>query len=119
MAALKAGVEARRAELEEMILAGAHGISNPQGVAQARQVEVTRRAVSAGVDYNLIGIEGEGAEGEVPIPGPILRQAREAARSGFGHGEILRRYCAGNLLFADVLIEEAGRVGLPRVELGA
>lgn len=52
-----------------------------------------------------------------PIPVQLLAQARLAARCGVSLDTVLRRYCAGNTLFGDVLVEEAERVEVPRSDL--
>jgi hypothetical protein len=47
----------------------------------------------------------------------LLSQARLAARSCVSLDTVLRRYCAGNALFVDALIEEAEPAGLSSAEV--
>ena len=72
--------------------------------------EGLRGAVSAGLDYGLVGVE-RGEQAAPPVPETLLAQARLAARSGVSLDIVLRRYLAGHTLLDDFLIEEAERTG--------
>ncbi len=110
-------LQARRAELEQAILTRVYGIADPTGMAEQQYVDGLRRAVAAAVDYGLAVIALDKSRRAPPVPPELLVQARLAARNGVGLNTVLRRYCSGNTLFADILLEEAESVSLPRVEL--
>jgi hypothetical protein len=103
--------------LEDALLSGVYSIGEANSVGEARYVDGLRRAVSAALAYGMLAIERNQNRGPLTIPEALLTQARLAARSGVSHDTVLRRLCAGNLLFADALIEEAEQSGLPRGEL--
>jgi hypothetical protein len=115
--ALGVRLQARRAELEQAILTRVYGIADPTGVAEQQYVDGLRRAVAAAVDYGLAVVALGKSRRAPPVPPELLVQARLAARNGVGLDTVLRRYCSGNTLFADALLEEAESIALPRVEL--
>jgi len=108
---------ARRPALEQAILTRIRGIEDTDSAAGDQYGDRLKEAVPAAVEYGLAAIEA-GSEGEPPaVPPQLLVQARLAARSGVSLDTVLRRYCGGNTLFSDVLIEEAEEAGLSREEL--
>jgi hypothetical protein len=115
--ALSARLQARRPELEEVIIARVYGIADPTAVPGHEYVDGLRHAVAASLDYGFAAIENGVGGRAPPIPPELLVQARLAARYGVSHDTVLRRYCGGHLVFTDVLIEEAERNELPRSQL--
>jgi hypothetical protein len=115
--ALRARLEARRAELEEAILARVYGIGDPSAVPERQYVEGLRGAAAAALDYGLAAIESVNSFAPPPVPPTLVVQARLAARNGVSLDTVLRRYCGGNTIFANLLIEEAEQAELPRAEL--
>jgi hypothetical protein len=112
---LGARLQARRLALEQAILARVRGIEGP--AAEEQYGDRLGEAVPAAVEYGLTAIEVGRESDPPPIPPQLLVQARLAARSGVSLDTVLRRYCAGNTLFSDVLIEAAEEAGLSREEL--
>ena len=107
----------RRAEIEAELLNRVRAIQDPASPAEEAYVDRLQPTVEAGLDYGLRAIE-KGSAGQSPeVPDQLLLQARLAARSGIGLDAVLRRYCSGNTLVTDILIEEADRCRLPRDEL--
>ncbi len=103
-AILLAALDARRGELEQVILTRARAISDSARIDDAEYTEALRRAVSAGVDFGLGGIGGE--EGEPsPIPTALFAHARQAARSGITPDVALRQYFAGYTQLGDFIME--------------
>jgi hypothetical protein len=116
-AALRARLQARRAQLEEAILTRVYGIDDLSGVSDQQYSEGLRRAVAAAVDFGVETID-LAEEGRAPaVPQPLLIQARLAARNRISLDTVLRRYCGGNALFADALIEAIEGTEVPRREL--
>jgi hypothetical protein len=66
-------------------------------------------AVVSGVEY-AIEVVAAGEEAAVPLPVPLLTQARLAARQGIPLDLVIRRYVAGKTLLDDFLLEEASRI---------
>jgi len=96
-------LEARRAEIEETILAR---INSVDGSADGLPT-----AVAAAVGSGFAVIEaGEG--GSKSIPTALLVQARYAARNGVNLDIVLRRYFAGYTLLGDFIRQEAEAGGL-------
>ena len=107
--ALSAGLWARRAEIEQLVLTRVYAVADPVEATVPEYAESLRAAVAAALDYGLAGVEQ--GEDSMPIPAVLLRQARLAAQSGVSLGTVQRRYFSGFLLFNDFLIEEAERCG--------
>ena len=113
---LRSSLRERRPELEEKVLARAHGIADPSDAGNAEYREGLRSAVGAALEFGQLAIESDSEE--VPeIPAVLLVQARLAARNRISLDTVMRRYNGGNTVFAEMLIEEAGRSGLPAEEL--
>jgi PucR-like helix-turn-helix protein/diguanylate cyclase with GGDEF domain len=96
-------LQARRPELEGAALARVYHVSDPASVKDPDYVVGLRAAVSAALDYGLIGIE-LGEERAGPAPATLLVQARYAARSGVGLDTVLQRYIAGYALLGDFVV---------------
>ena len=93
-----------------------YAISDPGETTDPDYVVGLRAAVGAAVDYGLAVIDL--GEERAPSPPPaLLAQARMAARNGIGLDTVLRRYCAGNALLVDFVVEEGERAGLHGVAL--
>jgi len=115
--ALSTRLQARRAELEQAIFTRVQGIADAAPIAERHDTERLREAVPAAIAYGLAAIE-RGREGRAPpVPPQLLVQSRLAARSGVSLDTVLRRYCAGNTLFSDLMIEQAQQAGLSQEEL--
>lgn len=110
-ATLRVRLQARRARLEEDILARVYGIDD---VGDRQYRDGLRRAVSAAFDYGLEAIKAIGKGQEPAVPPQLLVQARLAARSQVSLDTVIRRYCGGNALFTDAVIDESESVSLPR-----
>jgi hypothetical protein len=67
--------------------------------------------VGEAIDYALASIEAGGRE-PLPIPTPLLAQARAAARNGVSLDTVLRRYSAGYTLLGDRVFDavQAGSI---------
>jgi PucR C-terminal helix-turn-helix domain/GGDEF-like domain len=103
--ALYAGLQARRPEIEQAMLARVYAVSDPADVGDPEYIAGLQAAVSAAVDYGLSGVTGQDQRPK-PVPLALLSQARHAARSGVSLDTVLRRYLAGHGLLSDFLIEE-------------
>lgn len=110
-------LRARRGDLEQELLNRVRAIQDPASPAEESYVAELRPTVSAALDFGLDAIE-RGSSGRPPeIPDQLLVQARLAARSGISLDAVLRRYCSGNTLMTDLLIQEADSSGVARTEL--
>ena len=106
----------RLPELQAAIATRVYAISDPRDVTDPAYVEGLNAALAAAVEYRLEVLEvGERAASDVPAE--LLAQARLDARDRVPLDTVLRRYFAGNALFADFLAEEAEREGVPNAVL--
>jgi PucR C-terminal helix-turn-helix domain/GGDEF-like domain len=106
----------RLPELKTAIATRVYAISDPRDVTDPAYVEGLTAALAAAVEYRLEILEvGERAASDVPAE--LLAQARLDARDRVPLDTVLRRYFAGNALFADFLAEEAEREGVPNAVL--
>ncbi len=102
--------------LESAIATRVYSISDPRDVTDPAYVGGLNAALAAAVEYRLEVLEvGERAASDVPAA--LLAQARLDARDRVPLDTVLRRYFAGNALFADFLAEEAEREGVPNAIL--
>ncbi len=115
-AGLIARLRGRQGEIEEAILARAHGVADPTEVGDPTYVAGLRTAVASGLDFALEGLGGLGRR-EQPVPLELLAQARHAARSGVPLDTVLRRYLAGHALLGDFILAAAEAEGLASAEL--
>lgn len=111
-------LRARRAEIEEAMLARVHGVPDPAAVADPEYLHGLRAAVGAGLEYGLAAIATPARPPE-PVPLQLLSQARLAARHGVDLQAVVRRYAAGHSLLSDALLEEAASLGTDAEELRA
>jgi hypothetical protein len=102
---------ARRAELEQEVLASVYGVSDPSSVDDPEYTAGLRAAVSLALDFGVECILDE----DCAIPPQLIAQARSAARSGVSLDTILRRCVAGYALLNDMIVEEGGP--LPDLDL--
>ena len=107
-AALASRLRGRRPELEASIATRVHAISDPHEVADPTYLHSLNGALTAALDYALAVIE-LGERRAPGVPPALLAEARLAARAGVALDVVLRRYCAGNSLLGDFVIEEAER----------
>lgn len=106
----------RLPELKTAIATRVYSISDPRDVTDPAYVEGLNAALAAAVEYRLEVLEvGERRVSDVPAA--LLAQARLDARDRVPLDTVLRRYFAGNALFADFLAEEAEREGVPNAIL--
>ena len=102
----------RLPDLKQEIATRVYAISDPREVTDPAYVQGLNAALAAAVEYRLEVLEvGERRAPEVPAA--LLAQARLDARDRVPLDTVLRRYFAGNALFADFLAEEAERAGVP------
>jgi hypothetical protein len=104
-AVLSTRLGARRGELEQGIFARVRAVEG-DGVEDDGYAEGVRNAVSAGVGHCLAGV-GSGEDELEPAPGPVLAQARRAARNGVPADVILRGCFAAHTAFSGFVVEEA------------
>lgn len=102
---LVARLQSRREEIEGAGLNRLQAISDPGETLDLTYIEGLRAAISAALDYGLDAIE-RSTDRRVPIPAPLLSQARLAARSGVSLDTVLRRCFAGYTLLGDYLMGE-------------
>ncbi|HEX6666027.1 MAG TPA: helix-turn-helix domain-containing protein [Solirubrobacterales bacterium] len=106
--ALASRLRGRLPELETSIATRVYTISDPSGVADPTYLHSLHGALTAALDYALAVIE-LGERRAPGVPPALLAEARLAARAGVALDTVLRRYCAGNSLLGDFLVEEAER----------
>jgi hypothetical protein len=106
--ALASRLRERLPELETAIATRVYAISDPSEVADPTYLHSLRGALTAGLDYGLAVIE-LGEHRAPGIPPALLAEARLAARAGVTLDTVLRRYCAGNALLGDFLVDETER----------
>lgn len=83
----------------------------PGGESDLEYREGLRLATEAAIDYTIDALEG-GTDTDLSVPGPLVSQARLAARRHVPLEVMLRRYLAGHAVLGDFLIEEAGRLAI-------
>lgn len=103
---LFAGLQQRRAEIEDAVLARVRAIEDPIDVEDPEYAENFAGAVSAAIGYGLSGV-GTGEHSPPPIPVQALTQVRLAARDGVSLSTVLRRYLAGTLTVVDIVLDQA------------
>jgi DNA-binding PucR family transcriptional regulator len=106
----------RLPELKTAIATRVYSISDPREVSDPAYVEGLNAALAAAVEYRLEVLE-VGERHAADVPAPLLAQARLDARDRVPLDTVLRRYFAGNALFADFLAEEAECEGVPNATL--
>lgn len=106
--ALAARLRERLPELEASIATRVYAIADPHEVADPAYLHSLNGALTAALDYALAAIE-LGERRAPGVPPALLAEARLAARAGVALDTVVRRYCAGNALFGDLLVEEAER----------
>lgn len=109
-------LRARLPELQTAIGTRVYAISDPRDVTDPAYVEGLNAALAAAVEYRL-EVLGVGERAASDVPAALLAQARLDARDRVPLDTVLRRYFAGNALFADFLAEEAEREGVPNATL--
>lgn len=118
VAATIEALRARQPQLEEELLVRIYGISDPTQAAEQEYVLGLRAAASVGVDYGIDAMEASRAGTEPPqVPAQLLVQAHLAARNDVSLDTVLRRYCSGNTIITDMLVEVSEGAGLSRGEL--
>src|SRR5450631_3000797 len=110
-AGLAERLQARRAELEEAVIARFRDVGyDPAAGEDLEYIAGARAAVAEAVDYGLVAIaQGEEwfGSGPPPIPPAAVAQARRAARHGVSLERVLLRYNAGHTLLEDFVMQEA------------
>jgi hypothetical protein len=101
----------RLPELQGAIATRVHAISDPHEVADQAYPQSLDAALAAAIEYRL-GMLENGERQAPTVPATLLAQARLDARDGVPLDTVLRRYFAGNALFGDFVVEEAGRAEL-------
>ena len=114
---LASGLHARRTEIEEAATERVFGVADIPESVDPEYVRGLRTAISTTIEYAVLAIERGELDEEVPFPGPLLLQARRAARNGINIDAVLRRYMGGFNLFADILTQEAERNGIEVFEV--
>jgi hypothetical protein len=97
-----------QSELEAAALARVTAVADPTEIDDPEYLDGLRSAVGPAFDYALAALERDD-EATLPMPAPLLAQARLAARNGVTLDTILRRYFAGYALLVDRLVAEAER----------
>ncbi|MFL5872251.1 MAG: PucR family transcriptional regulator [Solirubrobacterales bacterium] len=106
--ALKAGLEDRREEIGQMVIARVHAIDAPGRDLDPEYLAGLREAIEAAIDHSIEAAT-EGDDERLPVPPPLLEQARLAARHRVPLETVLRRYLAGHAVVGDFLAEQAAR----------
>ena len=106
----------RLPDLKTAIATRVYSISDPRDVTDPAYVEGLNAALAAAVEYRLEVLE-LGERHAQDAPAALLAQARLDARDRVPLDTVLRRYFAGNALFADFLAEEAERAEVPAAVL--
>jgi hypothetical protein len=102
---------ARLPEINEAALTRIYSLAGTTEVSDPEYAENLPRAVAAGLEYALAGVERR-EEHSPQIPTVVLTQGRLAARNGVSLDTVLRRCFACYAMFGDFLVEEAEAVGL-------
>lgn len=114
--ALASRLRERLPELQGAIATRVYAISDPHDVTDPAYLQRLDEAVAAAIDHRLAVLEA--SERYAPaVPPALLAQARLDARDSVSLDTVLRRYFAGNTLFADFLVEEAERSEVPNSTL--
>jgi PucR C-terminal helix-turn-helix domain/GGDEF-like domain len=109
---LLAAVGERRREIAQAILTRIHTIGTSAGAGDPDYLEGLRAAVETAIEHAIEA--SAGADDRVlPVPAPVLKQARLAARRRTPLETVLRRYLAGHALLGDFIAEQAERQHVP------
>jgi hypothetical protein len=109
---LLASVRSRRSEICETILARLQSIGLAESPADLEYLEGVRLAVYSAVDHTTAVCMGRD-DRILPLPAPLLDQARLAAGRRTPLETVLRRYLAGHAVLGDFVIAEAERLVVP------
>lgn len=109
---LLAAVSRRRSEIGQAVLVRARAIGFSEGSTDPEYLEGLRMAVEAAIDHTVEASGGD-YDRSPQVPGPLLAQARLAARRGVPLETMLRRYLAGHTVLGDFFVEEAERLRVP------
>jgi hypothetical protein len=115
--ALASRLRGRLPELEAALATRVYAIADPREVADPTYLHSLNGALTVALDHALTAIELGGRRGP-GVPPALLAEARLAARAGVALDTVLRRYCAGNALLGDFLVEEAERAEISAAALG-
>lgn len=110
--ALAARLRERLPELQGAVATRIYSISDPRNVADPSYLQGLNGAMAAAIEYRLEVLEA-GERAAPPIPTALLAHARLDARDRVSLDTVLRRYFAGNVLFGDLLVNEAERAEVP------
>ncbi|HET9186131.1 MAG TPA: helix-turn-helix domain-containing protein [Solirubrobacterales bacterium] len=114
--ALAERLRQRLPELRGAVATRVHAIADPHEVVDPGYLQGLDAALVAAIDYRLAVLEA-GERHAPPVPPVLLAHARLDARDRVPLDTVLRRYFAGNALFADFLGEEAERARVSSSEL--
>jgi hypothetical protein len=103
---LLAGLRRRREEIVATVTTRVQAIDPPDRTRDYEYQKGLRAAIEAAVDTTVEAAASESNQNE-PVPGPILSQARLAARNRVPIETVLRRYQAGHMLLGDFVLDEA------------
>lgn len=109
-------LRARIPEIEQAALTRIYSLAGPGAVSDPEYVENLPKAVSAGIEYALAGVDCRDQKSP-EVPAVVLTQGRLAARNGVSLDTVLRRCFACYAMFGDILVEEAEAAGLERSPL--
>jgi DNA-binding CsgD family transcriptional regulator len=113
---LRAGLERRRPEIEQAVLARISDLPGSVAAAGSRSREELLDTISACLEFALATLDGSGRDRD-EIPAAALAQSRLAARAGIGLDVVLRRYIGGYSLLSQFVLSEAEQVGASSLEL--
>jgi hypothetical protein len=108
---LLAGVRDRRDEIGKAVFGRIQAIGSG-GSVDPEYRDGLRMATEASIDYTIEALEGRSGP-DSSTPGPLVSQARLAARRRVPLDVVLRRYLAGNAVLGDYVMEEAERQDVP------
>lgn len=113
---LASRIRERLPELRGDIATRAYAIADPRQVADPAYLPRLDGAIEAAVDHRIAAFEA--GDRETPdVPPALLAQARLDARDGVSLDTVLRRHTAGNAVFEDFLVKEAGAADVPHATL--
>jgi PucR C-terminal helix-turn-helix domain/GGDEF-like domain len=102
--AICSSLRARRAEVEQAVLARVHAVGGPLDTSDPKYGEGLHATISAVVEYGLAAFEN--CDEHPPLPAIVLAQARMAARNGVSLDVVLRRYFVGYTLLSNFISQE-------------
>lgn len=109
---LSALLKARLPEMEKATNDQIQAIAGPSLAADPAYKKGLRLAVSAALEFGLVGVNVPAGTPGASVPSSLLAQTRNAARAGVTLDTVVRCCCVGDALLRCCLIEESQKVGV-------